>query len=77
MFEILTLHRLDEIDARVAVEKPIEITQSSFRLSTQNIDHIINASGGIPISCSAFARRYLIRLEVRFFRSLLSLSGKS
>ena len=48
MFEVLTLDKLSDRDARDAIEKPIEFAKSPARLSSQTIDDIIQSSGGYP-----------------------------
>lgn len=48
MFEVLTLDKLSDRDARDAIEKPMELTENPVRLSAQNIDDIIRFSGGYP-----------------------------
>ena len=48
MFEVLTLDKLGDRDARDAIEKPIELAKSPARLSAQTVNDIIRSSGGYP-----------------------------
>ncbi len=48
MFEVLTLDKLSDRDARDAIEKPIELTKNPVRLSAPTIDGIVQFSGGYP-----------------------------
>ncbi len=48
MFHVIHLERLNKQDARAAIERPIEITQSPLTFSDKTIDKIIENSGGYP-----------------------------
>jgi hypothetical protein len=48
MFHVLHLNRLNEKDAREAIEKPIEITKSRLRFAENTIRNVIRLSGGYP-----------------------------
>jgi len=48
MFHVLHLNRLNDKDAREAIEKPIEITKSQLRFSENTVQNVIRLSGGYP-----------------------------
>jgi hypothetical protein len=48
MFHVLHLNRLDDKDARAAIEKPIEITKSRLKFAENTIQNVIRLSGGYP-----------------------------
>jgi hypothetical protein len=48
MFHVMHLERLNNEDARAAVEKPLEMTKSPLRFADRTIDNILGMSGGYP-----------------------------
>jgi hypothetical protein len=48
MFHVMHLQRLEDVDARQAVIKPIEITKSRLRFSPKAIEDIVSLSDGYP-----------------------------
>lgn len=48
MFEVMHLSRLTDEESRLAIEKPIEMTESPLRFSKNTINQIIQMSGGYP-----------------------------
>jgi DNA-binding transcriptional ArsR family regulator len=48
MFQTMYLTRLEDVDAREAIIKPIELTNSTLRFSVKTIDKILANSNGYP-----------------------------
>lgn len=48
MFTVLHLDRLDSVDSRLAIEKPLEISQSPLKFAEGAVDRIIQLSAGYP-----------------------------
>ena len=48
MFRALHLQPLNDVDARAAITKPIEISQSPLRFTDQTIERVIELSAGYP-----------------------------